>query len=86
MLCGHEDLQICHSFIPFVESDSLVSIDIQATHNSDDLGFTGSPTVHTTEIHDVVVVEETFAAVINRLESSHIRVVHTALELMLKAL
>ena len=62
-------LLLVHHLRKLVERDALISVNIQSAHDGDDLRLRSTPTVHTTEIHNVVVVEEAFAPVINRLES-----------------
>ena len=63
---------VLHHFIPLLERDALVSIYVQSSNHSDDFCLTGSETVHTTEIHDIVVVENAFAPIVNRLKGLHV--------------
>ena len=63
-----ELLLIIHRLEEFIDSDLLVSINVETADNCNDLRLASPPTVHPTEIHNVVVVEVGFAAVINCLE------------------
>lgn len=66
-------LHVVHHAVPLGEGDPLVSVDVESAHDSDDLGLGGAPAIHAAEVHDVVVVEEAFASVVNRLEGSRVR-------------
>lgn len=61
-------LLILHQLIPLLESNALISIDIQSADNGDYFSFTCSETVHSTEIHDVIIVKHAFPSIINSLE------------------
>ena len=76
-------LLLIHHLCKFIESDTLISIYIQSAHNGNDLRLRSVPAIHPTEIHDVIVIEEALTSVVNCLESSHVRPVNSALEVVL---
>ena len=54
--CKRNVLLLIHHLSKLIESNSLVSIDIQSAHNGNDLRLRSIPAVHAAEIHNVVVV------------------------------
>ena len=83
---GIELLLILQHLVPFLETNARISIDVQSSNNGDDLGLTCPETVHTTEIHDVVVVEDAFSPIINCLECLHVRPVYSTFHIVLELL
>ena len=79
-------LLLVHHLCKFVKGDALVSINIKSTNDGDYLRLCCMPTVHTTEIHNIVVMKESFSAIINSLESTHMGPVHSPLQIVLLAL
>lgn len=73
-------LLVVHSLLPLVEVDSLVSVDVESANHRNYLRLRCTITVHAAEVHDVVVVQASFATVVNSLEGAHIRPVQTALK------
>ena len=82
--CKRSGLLLIHGLGKLIESNALVCIDIESTDDSDNLRLRGVPAVHATEIHDVVVVEEALASVVDGLEGSHVRPVNSALKIVLQ--
>ena len=86
MNCSRELLLVLHHLVPFLESNTGVCVDIEPANNSDYFGFTCPKTVHSTEIHNVVIVENTLSSIINSLECFHVIPVHSSLQIMLELL
>ena len=83
---GEEFLLILQHLIPLLERNARISIHIQSSDNGDYFGLTRPETVHATEIHDVVIVEDALSPIINCLERLHVRPVHPALQIVLDLL
>jgi len=83
MNSGYQFFLVLHHLIPFLKGNALISINVQATYYSNNFCFTGSETVHTTEIHDVVIVEDAFTSIVNCLERFHVRPINSPLQIVL---
>ena len=84
MNCSGELLLILQHLAPLLEGNTWVCVDIQPANNSDDFSFTCPKTVHTTEIHNIVIVEDALPSVINSLECFHVIPVHSTLQIVLE--
>ena len=69
--------------VELVEGDHLVGIDVDSANDGDDLGLRRTVTVHATEIHDVVIVEDAFTSIVNCLERFHVRPINSPLQIVL---